>query len=207
MLFDENRNLLYKDSSVSDLDRVCYVSDSRSDAMKALAYVVLIGFVIVFAILLILTLCCWKKNWDIAAAWKFLIHHFMKLQLVAFFAALALYMPCCIEAFLHQIYKYAVSWNHELRSAIDDSNDDSSDYEKGFTKKYVNDNMDHEGIKAFFLHNFGIFFIVHLFIFLIYILVKIWDKIKDSSNGSYMYRVLNYLEFSFLVAGFMIVDM
>jgi len=116
-------------------------------------------------------------------------------------------MPCCIKAFLHTLYKYAVSWNHELRGSIDDSNDDSSNYAKGFEKKHVNENMEYEHVKAFFLHNFGIFFIVHLFIFVLYLLVKVWDKIKDSANGSYMYRVLNYLEFSLLIVGFMIVDM
>ena len=175
--------------------------------MKALAYIVLIGFVVVFLVLLILTCFCWKKSWDIGAAWKFFLHHWMKLQLVAFFALLAIYMPCCIKSFLHQLYKYAVSWDHELRSVFDDANEDSSSYDDGFTKKTLNENMEFENVKAFFLHNMAIFFIVHLVIFLVYIIVKIWDKIKDSANGSPMYKVLNYIEFSLLIAGFMIVHM
>ena len=67
--------------------------------------------------------------------------------------------------------------------------------------------MEYEDVKAFILHNMGIFFIVHLFIFLIYVLVKLWEKIKDSANGSYMYIVLNYMEYSILIAGFMFVHM
>ena len=67
--------------------------------------------------------------------------------------------------------------------------------------------MEYENVSAFFLHNFGVFFIVHLFILLLYILIKLWDIIKDSANGSFMYRVLNYMEFSLLIVGFMLVDM
>jgi len=47
--------------------------------MKALAYIILIGFIVVFLILLIMTLFCWNRSWDLAAAWKFFLHHWMKL--------------------------------------------------------------------------------------------------------------------------------
>lgn len=207
LLFDENRNLLYSDTGVAELDRVCYVSEDRSDIMRLLAYIVLWGFVVVTGLLILMTCFCWKRNWDIAAAWKYLIHHWMKLQLVAFFALFAIYMPCCIKEFLHQLYKWAVSWDHGMRDSWDDTYEDSSSYNLGFTKKTLNENMEYENVKAFFLHNFGVFFIVHLFIFVIYIIVVLWDKIKDSTNGSFMYRVLNYMQFSLMIAFFMLVDM
>jgi hypothetical protein len=206
LLYDENRNLLYKDAGVAFIDRVCYVSDSREKSMKALAYIILIGFIVVFVVLLLMTCLCWKRYWDIAGAWKFFLHHWMKLQLVAFLALLALYMPCCIRAFLHTLYKYAVSWNHHLREAFNDSYEDSNSYNKGFIKKDVNDNMDYEDVKSFFLHNFGIFFIVHLCVLLVYILIKIWDCLKNSTNSSKMYKVLVYMEFSLLIVFFMVVD-
>lgn len=66
--------------------------------------------------------------------------------------------------------------------------------------------MEYEYVKAFFLHNFGIFFIVHLAVLLVYILVKIWDCLKNSTNASKMYKVLVYMEFSLLIVFFMIVD-
>ncbi len=61
LLYDENRNLLYRDTGESYMDRVCYVSSSRSNVMKALAFIVLICFIVVFAILLLLTILCWKR--------------------------------------------------------------------------------------------------------------------------------------------------
>ena len=127
-MYDENRNLLYKDTGISELDRVCYVSDSRAKIMRILAYIVLFSFIFVFAVLFLMTLCCWKKHWDLGACWKFLIHHWMKLQLVAFFALLAIYMPCCVRTFLHQLYKWAVSWDHALRHPLNDTYEDNSDY-------------------------------------------------------------------------------
>ncbi len=105
------------------------------------------------------------------------------------------------------LYKYAVSWDHNLREWIDDSNDGNSDYVRGFEKRMLNDNMEHEHVKAFILHNMGIFFIVHLAIFLFYIIVKIWDCIKSSLNKSYMYTILVFMEFTVLIVGYLLVHM
>ena len=127
--------------------------------------------------------------------------------MVAFFIALAIYLPCCIKEFLYQLYKYAVSWDHYLRIWIDDVNEDSSDYNKGFRKRPLNDNMEFVEMKPFILHNMGIAFIVHLFIFLCYIIVKIWDCLKNAINRSFMYKFLIWMEFTLLIVGYLLVHM
>ncbi len=206
-LYDENRNLLYRDVSNVEIDRVCYVSDSREDKMKGLAWTILILFIIALALLLILTVLCCTKKYDLGGIWKFFLHHWMKLQLVAFLLLLAIYMPCCIKAFLHQLYKYAVSWDHELRDWIDDINEDDHDYNDGFANRSMPLTFKEEEIAPFILHNMGIFFIVHLVILFFYIIVKVWDFLNNSMNRSCMYFVFNFMEFTLLIVGYLLVHM
>lgn len=78
-LFDENRNLLYKTESDVELERICYVSGSRRDSMKALAWTILIAFLVTLAILLVVTFLCCGKMHRLGGLWKFFLHHWMKL--------------------------------------------------------------------------------------------------------------------------------
>ena len=158
-------------------------------------------FVFVLAVLLLATLCCWGRYNDLGGLWKFFIHHWMKLQLVAFLLLMCVYMPCCVKAFLHTLYKYGVSWDHYLRDWIDEINDGSSTYNEGFISQMLPERFRAESIKPFILHNMGIFFIVHLVILLVYILLKIWDCFMTTSQ-SFLFKLLVFMEFTFLIVGF-----
>lgn len=173
-IFDVNRNLVRGSTDDEYIDRVCYVSEKRKTVMRILAFIILCMFILVFLVLLLATFCCWGNYTDLGGLWKFFLHHWMKLQLVAFLIFLCVYMPCCIKAFLHTLYKYGVSWDHHLREWIDEMHD-SSDYDEGFIEKRLPERFRDEYVKPFILHNMGIFFIVHLVILLAYLIVKIWD--------------------------------
>lgn len=69
--------------------------------MRVLAYILLLSFAGAAFILLVMTLVFSKKFWTLGGLWKYLLHHWMKLNLVAFFVLLAIYMPCCVREFLH----------------------------------------------------------------------------------------------------------
>lgn len=205
-IFDVNRNLLYKTSSNFTIDRVCYVSDKKRKSLNSLAYVILLLFVISFVFMILASIICYNKIFDLLGLWKFLLHHWMKLQLVAFFAILGIYMPCCLREFLHSLYKFAISWDHHLRNWINDINENSSDYREGINEP-ISRNFDYENVKAFILHNMGIFFIVHLVIFIIYLLIKIWDCLSNSVKKNFMFKLIVFIEFFFLIVGFLLVHM
>lgn len=57
------------------------------------------------------------------------------------------------------------------------------------------------------LHNMGIIFIVHLVILLAYIIVKVWDYFSRAIERSCMYKVVVFMEFTFLIVGFLVVHM
>ncbi len=108
-------------------DRICYLKDDKERALRGLAYFTLILFALSLLIMLLVTIfCCPIRN--LGALWKFLLHNWMKLQLIAFFVLLAIYMPCCIKEFLRIIYKFAVRWNHSFRTVFNDSYDDDQTY-------------------------------------------------------------------------------
>lgn len=205
-LYDINRNLLYKNTSNINIDRVCYVSDSKRKSLNSLAYVILLLFCITFVFMILASCICYNKIFDLLGLWKFLLHHWMKLQLVAFFAILGIYMPCCLREFLHNLYKFAVSWDHHLRHWIDDIYENSNDYTEGINES-ISLNYDYENVKNFILHNMGIFFIVHLVILVLYILIKIWDCLSNSVKKNCMFKLVVIIEFTLLIIGFWLVAM
>lgn len=114
-LYDVNRNLLLADGSVigvtagaiDELNRrdpnfyYCDLNHKRGKKMRILAYILLLSYAGTALLLLIATFLCWNKFWTLGGLWKFLLHHWMKLNVVAFFMLLAINMPCCVREFLH----------------------------------------------------------------------------------------------------------
>ncbi len=205
-LYDTNRNLLSNEAAIFDIPRYCYVETGKKNALKALAYIALAFFFLSFLILLIMTCVKFSAFAELGALWKFFLHNWMKLQLIAFFCLLALYVPCCVKEFLNIIYKVVVSWNHGLETIINNSNVNDADYKSGIDSKEVPINFEEKGIEIFLLHNIGISFIVHLLIFLFYFVVKIWDCFI-TSNSSCMYTTFNWMEFTILIIGYLLVEM
>ena len=68
----------------------CIDLDNRGLKVRILAYILLLAYAGTAVLLLLWTLCCWNKFWDLGGLWKFLLHHWMKLNLVAFFILLAI---------------------------------------------------------------------------------------------------------------------
>ena len=205
-LYDTNRNLLSNEAAVFDVPRYCYVEDGKKNALKALAIVALAIFLLSFLVLLIMTCVKFNAFAELGALWKFLLHNWMKLQLIAFFCLLALYVPCCVKEFLNIIYQVVISWNHGLKTIINNSNVNDADYKSGIDSKEVPINFEEKGIEIFLLHNIGVSFIVHLLIFLFYLVVKIWDCFI-TSNSSCMYKTFNWMEFTILIIGYLLVEM
>ena len=69
--------------------------------MRVLAYILLISYAGAALILLIMTIIAFNKFWNLGGLWKFLLHNWMKLNLIAFLVLLAINMPCCVNSFLH----------------------------------------------------------------------------------------------------------
>lgn len=165
MLLADNRVINVKDGAFAamlgehDNFYYCDLPDNRGKKMRILAYILLLSYAGTALLLLIGTILCWGKFWTLGGLWKFLLHHWMKLNVIAFFMLLVINMPCCVREFLHQLYRFVVSWDHELRHWINDSNNDSRDYNQGFIKRSVPLQFRLEHIRPFILHNLCISFI------------------------------------------------
>lgn len=212
--YDINRNLLYQSSNSQKAQvlvntiksNICYIKSQKKNAIKAMAITTLVIFLLSFLILLSMTILCFKKFQNLGALWKFLLHTWMKLQLIAFFVLLGIYLPCCVQEFLKFIYKYAVSWDHAFRNIINDINDSDGDYNEGMIDKKLNYGFDDLYVRPFILHNMMVAFIVQCVIFFVYVVLKIWDCAK-SLAGSFIYKLFVFLEFTGLIIGYLIVHM
>lgn len=189
------------------LRRVCYVGDHTERVMKILAWVLLAAYAFTFLVLLIFSFLCWSKYryGYLGGLWKFFLHMWMKLQMVAFFFVLAIYMPCCVKAFLKQLYRIAVSWDHYLRSWIDNDNRGDRDYDEGIDQP-LPQSFREVYIRPYILHNMLIFFIVQLAIFLLWIFMKLWDCFMVIKR-SCMFTLLNFVEYTLLIVGYLLVLM
>lgn len=205
-MFDENNNLIYAKSSTATIERICYVSDDKKEALQALAITVLGVYALSLILLIIFTICCFKKIHDIGGLWKFFLHNWMKLQMVAFFLLLGVYLPCCVKEFLNILYLIAVKWDHAFNDIINDSQDNNTKFNSGLLESQPPKRFTDEGVYAFILHNICVAFIVHLFILLMYIVVKIWD-VLITSTAQCMYKTFIFMEFTVLIVGFLLVEM
>ncbi len=205
-IYDVNHNLIYMKNTETELKRACYVSDDKDDKMKILAYFLLWFYVFTAVFLLIFTIFCCRKRVTIAGLWKYMLHMWMKLQMVAFFIFINVYMSCCLRRFLHYLYKYGVSWDHELRELFDNWWDDEHDYVEGLNEFYLTSFIS-EDVQRFILHNMGIFFLVHIVIFIVYILIKLCECIGRSLPNSCIYQINNFLEYYGLIFGYLLVSM
>lgn len=96
-LYDDRRNLLIQNdvryiSILGDeLKGICSISDSKGRTMRILAWVLLGLYALTFVLLLIWSCLCWKRyNYgQLFGYWKFFLHMWCKLQMVAFFFVLA----------------------------------------------------------------------------------------------------------------------
>ena len=212
--FDVNRNQLFHQSDsfrqqvlVNTIEsNICYVKKVKKNAIKGLAIATLIIFVLSVVILLFMSVICSKRFNNLGALWKFLLHTWMKLQLIAFFLFLGIYLPCCVQEFLKFIYKYAVSWDHAFRVILNDINDSDSSFTEGMLEKQLPYKMHDVYARPFILHNLMVAFIIQCLIFFVYIVLKIWDCAK-SLAGSFVYKTFVFLEFTGLIVGYLIIHM
>lgn len=204
-IYDQNRNLIYKKKTFHKLDRVCYISNSRKSSLKILSYFLLIFFLITFIFLTIFTIL-YKKSKDFLSLWKYFIFLISKLQLISLFLLLGIYMPCCIKAFLQELYTYSISWNHGLRLWIDDIYKDSVEYNRHNPSGDLPLVFKKNSVRYFFLQNFGVFFIVHLVIFFVFLGVKIWDFYKSALSKTFLFKLLIVMEYTVLIIGYIVVD-
>ena len=144
----------------ADDTKICIMSNNKERALKALAITAMTVFYLSVLVLIIVSVCCASRILNLGALWKFLLHNWMKIQLIAFLLFIAINMPCCVKEFLRWIYLLAVSWNHALGKAINDVNRNNEDFERGMLEERPPLIFYNERIEVFFLHNFGVFFIV-----------------------------------------------
>ena len=204
--YDVNFNLIYQEKIPVPIERICVVSDGKRRTLRALAITILALYGLSLIFLIIFTICCFKKITDIGGFWKFFLHNWMKLQLVAFFLLLALNMPCCVKEFLNVLYLIVVRWNHAFNDIINRSQSGNQNFVEGIARKTPPENFEEVGVHAFILHNICVSFIVHLFILLVYIVLKIWDWLITSSSR-FMYKTFVFMEFTVLIIGYLLVEM
>lgn len=203
---DVNHNIIYQKKADIPIDRICIVLPNKRRALRALAIVILAVYCLSFLMLVVFTICCFGKITDVGGLWKFFLHNWMRLQMVAFFLLLAVNLPCCVKEFLNILYLIVVRWDHAFGTVIDHSQKSSASFNRGLQSQMPPERFAEVGVRAFILHNLCVAFIVHLVILLVYIVVKIWDWLITSSSR-FMYKMFVFMEFTVLIVGYLLVEM
>lgn len=186
--------------------QICNLDSNVVTSMNALAITILCLFAFCFLFLLCLTCCCWNSTDDLGGLWKYFLHCVIRLNFVAFLILLGIHIPCCVKQFLNILYLIMVRWDGVLGEVINNINSGNANYLSGLYTQARFQFFQEMGVYAFILHNMMISFIVHLFIFLIYIIVMIWDCLI-SSRGRCMYYTYIFMHFTVVIVGYGLVNM
>lgn len=219
-LFDGQGNLLTGSNFDFKVDNVCKLSEKTKDFINGLALFIVIFTLIGMVLALIILCACTKKlkgehvderiegpkDSLINAIWKFLLHNWMKLQMVAFLLLINTSFPCCMKLFFESLYKYAVSWAHGMGSVWDSTQQNNINYQNGINESSVPDHLFREGIKSFLLHNMGVVFIFHLVVMMIYLVFKIADIIRGSTEDIF-YKIFIMVQYNLLILGYLLFHM
>lgn len=170
-----------------------------------MAYIILILILLSFLLVLTATILR-RKTYNLGVMWKFLLNNWMVFQFVCFLLFVGIYMPCCAVKFFSTLYKWGVSWDHILRGFSDNIHESNDIYLKGFTETALPRQFTQEDIKSPLLHNMGPFFIIHILIFIFYIVMKIWDSVMTKTI-KLVYKIFIFTEFTLLIVGYLIVHM
>jgi hypothetical protein len=200
-LLDANRNRISSSQSSIVVERFCFLEPEVKRSMDSLAITALVIFLVSLLVLLIFTIIFYEKILDLASLWKFLLHNWIRFQLVGSLYLLGIYMPCCAKAFLNVIYDLSIGWNQALSDPISNFNKDSVIFRDGLDQTKPPSQFLEQGVLAFILHNMCIALIVHGVILLTYVIIKIWDWFK-TSRAKFMYLFFLFMEFSVLIAGY-----
>ena len=240
-IYDDQRNLLGGSKLDFQLDNVCRVKPKTAKIIKTLAIVAFAAILLAAVLgLIILCLCNSRmrgekeyrikdENKDTLSnsLWKFALHSWMKLQLVAFLLLLNSPLPCCVRIFLSELYKYAVSWAHGMGPVWDSSSKGNSKYQDGLDNNPVPPHYAKEGIRAYLLHNMGVVFIFHLvvlFVFLAFLIMNLFQKKKEidekeidrtgrvvekyrSSTKGWFYHAFTRVKFNLVIIGYLLFHM
>lgn len=226
-LYDQLGNKISGSTFDFKLKNFCQLSDTVRNAITNAALAVFIISLVAIALALIILCVCTKKltgedqieqrtpvpkNELSNSIWKFLLHNWMKLQLVAFLIFLKSPLPCCLRIFLEYLYKYAVSWANGMGPVWDSAHTGDSAYRNGLDNNlppvFVNKFGDNQGnvVKAYLLHNMGVIFIFHLVVLVVYIIFRIVDCMLGT-NENIFYKCFIVIHMNLLILGYMLFHM
>ena len=177
--FDENRNLLQNMVLQVQLQEICYLSKSKNNALTGLAVFILILFLICLITLILISIFVTKIK-NKAYFWKFFLSIWMNMQLVTFFLFYGVNIPCCVQRFLHILFKISVKWNYALRWAINNENHWKEEFQRGVLESQPEGIIFvKEDVRSFVLHNMGLLFVFHLVFLVFYLVYKILSKVRN----------------------------
>ena len=227
ILYDQYKNPITGSGSSFNIQKQCNLSIKNKKTIRNLA--IAIFFITLGGILLaLMILCCCigklqgrdslerrqytPKNELSNSIWKFILHNWMKLQMVAFLIFINTPFACCLRIFLETLYRYAVGWAHGMGPAWDGAHRNDLVYNSGFNQtgfpNYVNARSDESGqyVKAFLLHNMGIIFIFHLVVLVVYIIFRIIDYMLGTDEN-FFYKLFILVHMNFLILGYLLFHM
>lgn len=226
-IFDANGNQLTGSSFNFNLKNACVLSPSTESIIKNLALAAfLLTLISIVLALLLLCMCRRKltgedllekrsftpKNELSNAIWKFTLHNWMKLQLVAFLFLLNSQFPCCLRLFLSHFYKYAVGWAHGMGPVWDSANRGNVAYENELNRtllpSYFSKLQDEKGIQVtpFILHNMGVVFIFHLVVLAVYAVFRVVDLMLGT-NENMFYKCFILIHMNLVILGYLLFHM
>ena len=198
--FDINRNLLESLTLKTELKEICYILNSKDNALTGLAVFILVIFLITFIVLILITLFV-KKIKNKGYFWKFFLSCWMNFQLLTFFLFYGVNIPCCVQRFLHILYTISVKWDYALRWAINNENHWKNKYKNGIIESQPHGIIFiKEDVRAFVLHNMGLLFVFHLIFLCFYIVYKILSK---NRNFPKMKEYVNKIEWNGILVAFL----
>lgn len=215
-MFDANRNILYVTNTTGVAGSspsppvvvapVCRLSQARISSLRGLAIASLVLMLAGFVIVALLTLLCCRRFFEPLAAWKFLLQYWMRLQMIALFALLSVYLSCCLRSFFEILFNIGVSWNQGLGKRVNSLNANDRDFQAGLYSTNLPSRFADFGVFSPMLNNIGVFFIIQCAIFVLYLVLKLWDCLLTQSNGC-LYRLFVFMEYTGLIIGYLLVAM
>jgi hypothetical protein len=226
-LYDQNGNLLVGSNFDFKLKNTCVLSDTKRKTIENLAIAAFFITLISILFALFMLCACTKKlqgedqlerrtlapkNELSNAIWKFILHNWMWLQVVAFLYLLNSQFPCCLRFFFRSLYKYAVGWAHGMGPVWDSANRGNQAYQNEMSNtlmpSYFSRLQDEKGVGVtpYILHNMGVIFIFHLVVLAVYVVFRIVDCMLGT-NENMFYKCFIVVHMNLVILGYLLFHM
>ena len=193
-VFDTDYNLVYDLVTVGEPLNAC-VEGGGVEGLRGLGAALATALLVTPALLSAVIVLCRPPKINGAGLGKLWLGAWTKGQLIALLALPGVDLPCCVKGFLGPLYWVLVDWNQGLGRWIDTGIGEDPVYLKARNPSALPSGWMDKGATPFFLHNFGVAFVVVVIGVVGYLAAKLLRR----HNGSIAARLVDWAEFGAVI--------